>query len=164
MKELMPCPFCGKEGTAQVETARSCEECRNFENEELCPAYDPYNYDPGTEDTCPYKAVVCCCHKGGCGASSGWHPSAEKAIEAWNTRRSTAPEEKEKPVDMRNISGMWCDDITFCPRPCDYTECLRNSKNIRDRTIPHSYFVEIPKDCPLSSENIRFRVVKVTDT
>lgn len=150
MKELMPCPFCGKAGTAQVETARSCEECRNFENEELCPAYDPYNYDPDTEDTCPYKAVVCCCHKGGCGASSGWHPSAEKAIEAWNTRRGSAPA-KEKPVDMRYVSelltDLWRDDITFCQEPCTILYCPRNQLNIRDKSIPHSYSVGIPEDC-----------------
>ena len=50
-------------------------------------------------------------------------------------------------MDIRNIAGLWCDDITFCPKECDWTDCPRNSKNIRDKTIPHSYSVEIPKDC-----------------
>ena len=39
------------------------------------------------------------------------------------------------------------DDITFCPLDCERTDCMRNSKNIIDRTIPHSYSVEIPEDC-----------------
>ena len=40
------------------------------------------------------------------------------------------------------------DDITFCPLNCDNMNCMRNSKNIQDRTIPHSYSVEVPEDCP----------------
>lgn len=51
-------------------------------------------------------------------------------------------------MDIRDIAGLWCDDITFCPERCGWTDCPRNSKNIRDRTIPHSYSVGIPKDCP----------------
>lgn len=40
------------------------------------------------------------------------------------------------------------DDITFCPLNCDNMDCIRNSKNIQDRTIPHSYSIELPDDCP----------------
>lgn len=50
--------------------------------------------------------------------------------------------------DIRNIPGLWCDDITFCQEKCGWTDCPRNSQNIRDRTIPHSFSVEIPEDCP----------------
>lgn len=49
---------------------------------------------------------------------------------------------------------MWCDDITFCQnRKCRMKSCLRNPKNIRDRTVPHSYFVETPPDCPKKKED-----------
>ncbi len=41
------------------------------------------------------------------------------------------------------------DDISFCPKgKCRRKSCMRNQSNIRDRTIPHSFFVEIPPDCP----------------
>jgi len=51
-------------------------------------------------------------------------------------------------MDIRKIDGMWCDDITFCQEECSWMNCPRNSKNIRDKTIPHSFSVEIPMDCP----------------
>lgn len=51
-------------------------------------------------------------------------------------------------TDIRDIPGLWCDDISFCPKKCGMTSCPRNSKNIRDRSVPHSFFVEIPPDCP----------------
>ena len=41
----------------------------------------------------------------------------------------------------------WEDDITFCQEECERVDCMRNSKNIRDRTVPHSYSVERPEDC-----------------
>lgn len=55
-------------------------------------------------------------------------------------------------VDIRDIDGMWCDDITFCSERCGWKSCPRNQKNIRDRTIPHSFLVEIPQDCPKRKE------------
>lgn len=51
-------------------------------------------------------------------------------------------------IDIRRVDGLWCDDITFCRMHCEWLCCPRNSKNIRDRTIPHSFSVEIPGDCP----------------
>lgn len=51
-------------------------------------------------------------------------------------------------MDIRKIEGLFCDDISFCPKRCGWTNCPRNSQNIRDKTIPHSYFVETPPDCP----------------
>lgn len=46
-----------------------------------------------------------------------------------------------------SVNELWNDDITFCPVECGRTDCYRNQKNIRDRTIPHSYFMEVPEDC-----------------
>ena len=46
------------------------------------------------------------------------------------------------------LVGLWCDDISFCPKKCKRDDCPRNSVNIRDRTIPHSYFIGTPPDCP----------------
>ena len=56
----------------------------------------------------------------------------------------------EDEVDYtRNIiPGTWCDDITFCQEQCDLLSCPRNQKNIWDKTVPHSFSVEIPDDCP----------------
>ena len=51
-------------------------------------------------------------------------------------------------MDIRDIDGLWCDDITFCPERCGWKDCPRNKQNIRDKTIPHSFSVEIPQDCP----------------
>lgn len=61
-------------------------------------------------------------------------------------------EEKPQNVDIRKCAGLWCDDITFCNEVCDWMDCPRNYKNIRDKTIPHSYFVDIPDDCPKKLE------------
>ena len=52
------------------------------------------------------------------------------------------------------------DDITVCPLKCDNMECMRNSKNIQDRTIPHSYSLELPDDCP---NKVRFVRTDETD-
>lgn len=84
MENILPCPFCGKAESPSVETARSCEDCMHFEDEEKCPAYEPF--DDEWEDRCPFKTVVCTFDKGGCGASGGWYPTREKAIAAWNKR------------------------------------------------------------------------------
>ena len=46
------------------------------------------------------------------------------------------------------------DDITFCPKSkCRRKTCKRNQYNVRDRTIPHSFFVEIPEDCPFNKHD-----------
>lgn len=55
-------------------------------------------------------------------------------------------------MDIRKIDGMWCDDITFCQEECSWMNCPQNSKNIRDKTIPHSFSVEIPMDCPKKAD------------
>ena len=55
-------------------------------------------------------------------------------------------------MDIREIVGLWCDDITFCQETCERMDCPRNKQNIRDRTIPHSFSVEVPQDCPKMQE------------
>ena len=52
-----------------------------------------------------------------------------------------------------DIEGMWCDDITFCQEHCERIDCPRNSYNIRDRRVPHSYSLERPKDCPKGEQD-----------
>ena len=85
MDKLRPCPFCGNTETVGIESVMTCEECKFFEDGDKCPAFKPY-YEEDDEDNCPFKAVVCTVSGGGCGGSSGWYSSAEKAIEAWNRR------------------------------------------------------------------------------
>lgn len=53
-----------------------------------------------------------------------------------------------KIIDIRKIDGLWCDDITFCRARCEMITCPRNQKNIRDRSVPHSFSVGLPTDCP----------------
>ena len=60
----------------------------------------------------------------------------------------TALTGKGKTMDIREIDGLWCDDITFCQEDCYDLSCPRNSRNIRDKSVPHSYSVDIPGDCP----------------
>ena len=58
-------------------------------------------------------------------------------------------------MSAENINSLWCDDITFCPLECERLDCQRNQKNIRDRTIPHSYSLEIPEDCLKIRESVK---------
>ena len=69
MKELKPCPFCGGENI-EISTCKELEDCANFEE---CQSIGFYS-------------IVCNINKGGCGASSGYYPTVEEAIEAWNRR------------------------------------------------------------------------------
>lgn len=68
--ELKPCPMCGETKAIKISNCIRLEECDSFE---YC--------DKGT-----FKLVVCDYSNGGCGASSGYRPTVQKAIEAWNTR------------------------------------------------------------------------------
>ena len=49
-----------------------------------------------------------------------------------------------------DVTGLYCDDITFCWGPCDKFKCPRNKYNIRDKRVPHSFFADgvVPDDCP----------------
>lgn len=78
MAELKPCPFCGK-NVAVMTDAHDLEECSNFEDDNChCNEFESH--------PCEYKTVVCAVTRGGCGASSGYYPTEEKAIEKWNRR------------------------------------------------------------------------------
>lgn len=57
-------------------------------------------------------------------------------------------QDAQDATDIRDIDGLWCDDITFCPELCNWESCPRNQQNIRDRSVPHSFSVGIPEDCP----------------
>lgn len=70
MTGMKLCPFCGKTETLAIVDCIELEECDQFEH---CD-----------KDT--YKTVACCYNKGGCGASSGYRPTEQEAIDAWNTR------------------------------------------------------------------------------
>lgn len=78
MENLKPCPFCGNT-MLDISDVRDCEDCANFEAEDVCPAFEPAGF-------CNMKFVVCSFYKGGCGASSGWYKTEEEAVEAWNRR------------------------------------------------------------------------------
>lgn len=59
MEKLKPCPFCGKSTTLDLDIS------------ELFSDY----------------AIVCDYNEGGCGASSGYRDSEEKAVAIWNRRK-----------------------------------------------------------------------------
>ena len=69
MTELKPCPFCGGEKLV-ITSCAELEICNNFEKCERTH----------------YYTVCCDFNQGGCGASSGYRPSKEEAIEAWSRR------------------------------------------------------------------------------
>ena len=66
--ELKPCPFCGK----TVSKVWSTHDCA-FENGE--PLVDPERF-----------TVVCDFNSNGCGATCGYHDTAEMAVKMWNRR------------------------------------------------------------------------------
>ena len=104
MAEMLPCPFCDKD-VAEISNCQELEGCRHFEK---CPATEPY------------VCVVCNMHEGGCGASSGYYDSAEKAIAAWNRR-----------VDARQLAlkTRVCPMCEDCPDGCP-VETPKDSRNI----------------------------------
>lgn len=81
MDKLNVCPFCGKD-VAEVSSVRDCEECANFESE-MCPEFEKRNE---VDTAICGKFIVCNFNRGGCGASSGWYPTVEEAVVAWNKR------------------------------------------------------------------------------
>ena len=78
MDELNSCPFCGQ-SVAEFSTICDDELCGNFENEDLCPVYEPCG-------SCNGGYIICNKCKGGCGASTGWYINKQDAINAWNMR------------------------------------------------------------------------------
>ncbi|WP_371378843.1 Lar family restriction alleviation protein [Sporomusa aerivorans] len=69
MIELKNCPFCGG-NEIDFSDCKRLEDCERFE---CC-------------DEKEYVLVVCNFSKGGCGASSGYFDTKEKAVSAWNRR------------------------------------------------------------------------------
>lgn len=58
-------------------------------------------------------------------------------------------------MDIRkDVPGLWCDDITFCQETCERMDCPRNKHHIRDRSVPHSFSIERPLDCPKEADEI----------
>lgn len=79
IEKLLPCPFYGAEAT-EITDVHDLEECGNFEYEDCpCELYE----DSGNFG---YYTIVCSANRGGCGSSSGYFPTKEQAIEAWNKR------------------------------------------------------------------------------
>ena len=74
---LIPCPFCGREDTPTLTTAKELEMCRN----EDC-TLDYRN--------CYAVAVVCDYNKGGCGACGGYGSTEQEAVDKWNERAERA--------------------------------------------------------------------------
>lgn len=81
MKELegfmvKECPFCNK-SVAEFATLKEMEDCKHFEDVR-CPACEI--------DECTGVRIVCNALKGGCGASTGYAWSKDKAVKMWNRR------------------------------------------------------------------------------
>lgn len=52
---------------------------------------------------------------------------------------------------------MMNNNIHFCQiEKCKRKTCSRNQINIQDKTIPHSFYVERPPDCPYRKEPDNF--------
>lgn len=92
--KLRRCPFCFSD-VACLSNAKELEDCKHFEDEDKCPAMK-------WEEECKSVCVVCDVSKGGCGASSGYATSKEKAIRKWNMRFSEieplAKEREDEPL------------------------------------------------------------------
>ena len=76
--KLIPCPFCGKVKPLEFSDAAEFEDCKKALDTDCCCDYEP--------NGCSMVAVVCNVNKGGCGASSGYARSYEKAAKKWNAR------------------------------------------------------------------------------
>ena len=110
MPDLKPCPFCGK-SVATLSTALELEDCLDFEDDDRCPACMDW------AGSCGYHTVVCGITDGGCGASSGYYPSKEKAIAAWNRRSSDAVTVIRCSECQYYEKRCPSEDIGWCNRP-----------------------------------------------
>lgn len=96
---LLPCPFCGLTHTLLPVTAQQIEE----EGEDDPP---PWMH---SESWC----VVCDARRpegpGGCGATGGFYPTAQEAIEAWNRRAYNAGRAAGAQVPTLDLYKRLCD-------------------------------------------------------
>lgn len=82
--KLKPCPFCGQDGAQMLSNVWEGEQCYNSSKREICPAFSNEPEEKG----CPVHMVICSYTCGGCGSSTGWYSTEERAIEAWNRREA----------------------------------------------------------------------------
>lgn len=87
LQEALPCPFCGKQHTLQVISGQELMG----EDQEFWQHSESFGVvcDASTPDG-----------KGGCGATGGFKPTEDEAIEAWNTRTTLAQQGEQQPVDQ----------------------------------------------------------------
>jgi len=83
MMDLKECPFCGKTKPVRVAT-------------------------DGDIDSHGYFAVICDYLKGGCGSASGYHKTADKAVEAWNHRASKLEQYQKMLVIQKEWKPSQC--------------------------------------------------------
>lgn len=97
---------------------------------------------------CKYYAISDGESLGECMIKHGWFPVKPNWFCADGDMIETNQESAE------DVTGLYCDDITFCWGPCDNFKCPRNKYNIRDKKVPHSFFAEgvVPDDCPKQKE------------
>ena len=78
--DLLPCPFCGQESAVELIDSDTFREMQPWEEDD--------------EGNMIYWSVMCDASKpngkGGCGASGGFMPTKEQAIERWNIRAPNA--------------------------------------------------------------------------
>lgn len=48
------------------------------------------------------------------------------------------------------------EDITWCARECPRMSCKINRKHIKEKEIPHSFYVERPPTCPYRKHQDEF--------
>ena len=99
LQEVLPCPFCGKQHTLQVISGQELMG----EDQEFWQHSESFGVvcDASTPDG-----------KGGCGATGGFKPTEDEAIEAWNTRTALAQQElpqKECPDFMAGYDAGMAD-------------------------------------------------------
>lgn len=97
-RALKPCPFCGKQDPMVITDAHELESCANYDDEN-CPAENEGG-------CCGFLTVVCDVTKGGCGATSGYAPTEEEAVEKWNKRADEASAvSRERKVERGCMPG-----------------------------------------------------------
>ena len=104
---LAPCPHCGSISAPDFTTACDCETCS-------ATADGCEQFIADDECDCKVHFVVCNARKGGCGASSGWAPSAEGAARNWNSRISSPHGDCMKCQDDIDLTCPYAGDPDGC--------------------------------------------------